>query len=69
MVHFISSEKSPVILRIVNGLGVVVFEKNYTNAATEFHEQISLQRLPEGNYFALVHQGNNTYKEAFMHQE
>ncbi len=69
MVHFISSENAPAQLRIVNSLGIVVFEKNYSIAASEFFEQIPIHQFPDGNYFALVQQGNHVYREAIMHQE
>lgn len=69
MVHFISSEKAPVTIRIVNAFGVVVYEKNYKDVTTEFYEQVQVNRFPAGNYFTLVQQGNQIYKEAFIHQE
>ncbi|HUM48180.1 MAG TPA: T9SS type A sorting domain-containing protein, partial [Chitinophagales bacterium] len=66
--HFISSLKATATLRLMNAIGVTVFEKKYTEAQTEYEENFSVELLPSGNYFAVIQQGNHVYQQSFSRQ-
>ncbi|MBK9732210.1 MAG: sulfatase-like hydrolase/transferase [Chitinophagaceae bacterium] len=67
-IHFISSEKAPVTLRIMNTAGVVIYEKVYNDASSEFTETLDVKTLPAGNYFTIVQQDKQAYQQTFTVQ-
>ncbi|MEO6166131.1 MAG: sulfatase-like hydrolase/transferase [Chitinophagales bacterium] len=66
--HFISSEKATATLRIMNAIGVTVYERKYTEEQTEYAETFSVEQLPAGNYFAVMQQGDHVYQQSFNRQ-
>lgn len=68
VLHFISAEKNSGTLRILNELGITVFERKYEQPLTEYLENIDISSFTPGNYFALVQHGSQAYQQAFVKQ-
>ncbi|MEO5673439.1 MAG: sulfatase/phosphatase domain-containing protein, partial [Chitinophagales bacterium] len=63
--HFISSEASTSTIHIFNTLGILKYLEIISTNGKEITRGISTCQFPSGNYFAVVHHGENIFKKAF----
>lgn len=68
MIHFISSATAPASLRVVNTLGITVYEKMFPEPESELSIMMPVNSLPSGNYHVIMQQGNKMYSETFSRQ-
>ncbi|HYV93494.1 MAG TPA: sulfatase-like hydrolase/transferase [Chitinophagales bacterium] len=67
-IHFMSSDPAATTIRILNAIGIVVYEETLCDEEVEISRGISTENFAGGNYFAVVQHGANTYEKVFVVQ-